>query len=127
MAELLTKMYPTGEIKNTSGTKASGDFMLFRQDKRAILFENKEYDQNVNKDEITKFHRDIDLQDMNGIFLSQYSGICFKDNFHIDIHKGNVLVYIHNCEYNPQLIKTAINIIDYLGSRIQNQNDNEKL
>jgi len=125
LAELLTKMYPTGEIKNTSGTKASGDFMLFRQDKRAILFENKEYDQNVNKDEITKFHRDIDLQDMNGIFLSQYSGICFKDNFHIDIHKGNVLVYIHNCEYNPQLIKTAINIIDYLGSRIQNQNNNE--
>jgi hypothetical protein len=123
--DILTSLYPSSDVKNTAGTKASGDFMLFRLEKLPILFENKEYEQNVNKDEIEKFHRDIDNQNMCGVFISQYSGISFKDHFQIDIHRGNVLVYIHRCNYNPDTIKTAVDIIDHLSIRIQDLNINE--
>ena len=123
--EILTTLYPSAEIRNTSGLKASGDFIVVRTEKQPVMIENKEYDQNVNKDEITKFIRDIDVQNMSGVFISQYSGICFKNNFQIDIHKGNVLVYIHNCAYNPDTIKTAIEIIDHLSVKIQDLNIDE--
>ena len=123
--DLLTTTYPSAEIKNTSGQKASGDFIMVRSDKNPIMFENKEYDQNVNKDEITKFIRDIDVQNMHGIFMSQYSGISFKNNFEIEIHKGNVLIYIHNCNYSSEKIKSAVDIIDHLAIKIQDLNIDE--
>lgn len=123
--DTLTSMYPSSEIKNTSGLKASGDFIMVRADKVPIMFENKEYEQNVNKDEITKFIRDIDLQNTNGVFMSQYSGISFKNNFEIEIHKGNVLIYIHNCNYSPEKIKSAVDIIDHLSIKIQDLNIDE--
>lgn len=121
----LNMLYSTAEIKNTSGMKASGDFIMKRNEKPTILFENKEYEHNVNKDEVIKFIRDIDVQNMNGVFLSQYSGISFKDNFQIDVHKGNVLVYIHNTEYSPEKIKIAVDIIDSLSVKIQELNIDE--
>ena len=102
--------------------KASGDFIMKRLDKPSILFENKEYDNNIPKDEIAKFIRDIDTQNMNGIFISQYSGIAFKQNFQIDLNKGNVLVYIQNCEYSTEKIKMAVDIIDTLSVKIQELN-----
>ena len=122
---ILNSLYSNAENKNTSGMKASGDFIMKRNDKPSILFENKDYDHNVNKDEIVKFIRDIDVQNMNGIFLSQYSGISFKENFQIDIHKGNVLVYIHNTEYSPDKIRLAVDIIDSLSVKIVELNIDE--
>jgi hypothetical protein len=116
---LLNELYPNSEITDTTGMKASGDFIMRRTNKPNILFENKEYDYNIPKDEVQKFIRDIENQNSSGVFISQYSGITFKDNFQIDINKGNVLVYIHNCEYSPDKIKTAIDIIDYLYKQIR--------
>jgi len=96
-----------------------------RIDKPSVLFENKEYDYNIPKDEIAKFIRDIDTQNMSGIFISQYSGIAFKQNFQIDINKGNVLVYIQGCEYNQDKIRIAVDIIDNLYAKIQDLNMDE--
>jgi hypothetical protein len=96
LGSTLNSMFPNAEVVNTSGQKASGDFIMKRIERPSILFENKEYDYNIPKDEIAKFIRDIDTQDVNGIFISQNSGITFKQNFQIDIHKGNILVYIQN-------------------------------
>jgi hypothetical protein len=109
---VINSLYSNAEITNTSGTKAAGDFIMKRPTKPTILFENKEYDHNIPKDEVSKFIRDIDIQNIHGIFMSQNSGITFKNNFQIDIHKGNVLVYIQNCEYSPDKIKLAVDIID---------------
>ena len=109
---LINSIYPNAEVINTSGTKASGDFIMKRPDKPSILFENKEYDHNIPRDEVSKFIRDIDIQNIHGIFMSQNSGITFKNNFQIDIHKGNVLLYIQYCEYSPDKIKLAVDIID---------------
>ena len=63
---------------------------------------------------------------MNGIFISQYSGIAFKQNFQIDINKGKILIYIQNCEYASDKIRLAVDIIDNLHIKLQDINyDNE--
>jgi len=125
LCSILTNMFPSAEIQDTTGLKASGDFIVRRLDKPTILFENKEYKANIDKDEVSKFIRDIDTQNTNGIFLSQYSGISFKQNYQIDIHKGNILVYVQNCEYANERIRIAIDIIDYLSGIIQEINTDD--
>jgi hypothetical protein len=119
---VLNNIFPNAEIVNTTGTKASGDFIMKRIEKPTILFENKEYDYNIPKDEISKFIRDVDNQNVSGIFISQYSGITFKQNMQIDINKGNVLIYIQHCEYSSEKIKIAVDIIDSLSSKIKEIN-----
>ena len=126
LCAVLNSIFQNAEITKTTGTKASGDFIMKRCEKPTILFENKEYDYNIPKDEIAKFIRDIENQNMNGIFISQHSGISFKQNFQIDINKGNVLVYIQNCEYSVDKIKIAVDIIDSLSFKIQELNTDEE-
>ena len=126
LSSVLNNLYSNAEINNTSGIKASGDIIMKRMEKPNILFENKDYTYNIPKEEIEKFIRDVDGQNMNGIFISQYSGIAFKQNFQIDINKGKVLIYIQNCEYSADKIRLAVDIIDNLYSKLQDINyDNE--
>jgi hypothetical protein len=115
---ILNKMYATAEIINTSGTRASGDFIMKRDGKSNIMFENKDYDRNVNPEEIKKFIRDIEEQNCHGIFLSQHTGITSKPNYHIETHNGNLLVYVHSVEYNSDRIQVAVDIIDNLSSKL---------
>jgi hypothetical protein len=122
LATVLNAMYPSAEIHSSSKEKAAGDFIMRRIDKPDILFENKEYTNNIPKEEIGKFIRDIDTQNMSGIFMSQNSGIAFKQNFQIDIHKGNVLVYVQFCEYDSTKIRLAVDIVDNLYVKLQEMN-----
>ena len=121
---LLTKLYPMGEIINCS---KHGDIMIKRHQKKTILFENKYYSTNVQKYEVLKFIRDCDEQNCSGILLSQNTGICTKDNFQIDIQNNNVLIYIHNCNYDEYKIQSCVSLIDHLTdilSRIKNDTNN---
>jgi len=122
---VMNKMYPSSEIVDTRALKECGDFMLKREGKLPILIENKNYDLNVNIDEIKKFLRDINSQKCSGIFMSQYSGIVSKPNFFIEIHDSNVLIYLHNVEYSQEKIKTAIDIIDNLSNKLRELNITE--
>jgi FtsZ-binding cell division protein ZapB len=119
-------MYQNAEIKNTTGTKSSGDFIMKRLDKPTIMFETKNYKNNIDKEEVSKFIVDIENQNTHGIFLSQYSGISFKQNYQIDIHKGKVLVYVQNCEYSPDKIRIAVDIIDNLSVKIEDLNEDDE-
>jgi hypothetical protein len=119
LENVLTQMFPSGEVVNTSGTKASCDFLLRRSNKPNIMLENKVYHRNVDPLEVDKFIRDVDEMKTNAIFLSQHSGISRKNNFQIDLHKGCVLVYIHTVEYSREKIQLAIDIIDNLSEKIQ--------
>jgi rRNA maturation endonuclease Nob1 len=47
-----------------------------------------------------------------------------KENYEIDIHKNKILIYLHNVQYNPDIIKSAVEIIDTLDTFIK-QNDSE--
>ena len=122
LGKILTNMFPTGEILDKSGIKESGDFHLKRENKDTILLETKEYDRNVNNDEVEKFIRDCTIQNLHGIFLSQNSGITSKNNFKIEYNNGKILVYIHNCEYSADKIQSAIDIIDSLSVKIVESN-----
>jgi len=119
VGNILNKMFPTAEVINTTALKASGDFILKRQGKSTILLENKNYEANVNIDEIKKFLRDINEQKTNGIMMSQFSGIVSKPNGFIEIHDGKVLIYLHNVDYSPDKIKMAIDIIDNLYEKLE--------
>jgi hypothetical protein len=125
LLNILNSIYQTAEIRDTTGIKSSGDFIMERPDKPTILFENKDYKQNINKEEIAKFIVDIDNQNTHGVFLSQYSGIAFKQNYQIDIHKGKVLVYVQNCEYSVDKIRIAVDIIDNLSLKIEDFTEGE--
>jgi hypothetical protein len=116
---LLNKMFPSADVINSSGTKACGDFMLERDNKPNIMFENKVYDRNVTPDEVQKFIRDVDEIKRHAIFLSQNSGISRKKNFQVDIHKGLIMIYVHNVQYSPDKIQLAVDIIDNLSDRIK--------
>jgi hypothetical protein len=77
-------------------------------------------------EEIAKFIVDVDNQNTHGIFLSQYSGIAFKQNYQIDIHKGKILVYIQFCEYSIDKIRIAVDIIDNLSCKLEDLTQDEE-
>lgn len=118
LEEILNQLFPSSLVKNTSGTTASGDFILQEreQGKRNILFENKHYSLNVNNDEVLKFIRDVKEQKCNGIMLSQTSGIVNKQQFQVEIIDNFIMVYVLNCEYDPEKIKIAVDIVDTIAS-----------
>ena len=110
---VIHSLYPTAQIESVGTQKETGDIIMRRRNKPNILFENKNYDKNINQDEVRKFLRDIEHQNCSGIMLAQHFGITNKNNFEIEIHKNNVLVYLHKVEYDADKIKAAIDIIDY--------------
>ena len=125
LCNILNTLYPSAEVRDTTGVKSSGDFIMERPDRTPVLFENKDYKQNINKEEIAKFIIDVDNQNTHGVFLSQYSGISFKQNFQIDIHKGKILIYVQNCEYSADKIRLAVDIIDSLSVKIEELSQDE--
>ncbi len=118
LESVLNKVFPSAEVINSTGIKASCDFRINRANYPTILFETKNYDRNVSLDEVKKFIRDIELQKCHGIFLSQHSGITSKQNFQIDIKGKIIMVYVHNVDYCPHTIKIATDIIDALSDKL---------
>jgi hypothetical protein len=122
----LTALYPSAEVLATGSAKATGDFVLRRaNDKAPILFENKDYDENVPKDEVAKFIRDVDAQGMSGIFLSHRSGIVHKQNFQIDLNQGHVLVYVQHCGYDADKVRIAVDIVDHFLAKMGDLTGND--
>ena len=116
---ILRGLYPSAEVEYVGSQKESGDIMIHRKDRQKILVENKCYEsKTVGSDQVKKFIHDVDTQNCSGLFLSQEGGIVNKDNFEINIHNRNVLVYIHNVNYNQDIIKIGIDIIDSFKSKL---------
>lgn len=117
---VLNKIFPSSDITNTSTKSKQGDFILKRHNMVDILFENKQYTNNVPKDEVLKFIRDCSDNNYSGIMISNTSGIATKNNFQIDIHDRNILIYLHNANYNEDIIHTAVDLLDYLTTALSN-------
>jgi hypothetical protein len=124
---VLSQLYQSAEIHNTSKETASCDFLLRRPNMPPILIENKDYSRNVPLDEVKKFHRDIETQNCHGIFLSQQSGITSKQNYQIEFIGRNVLVYVHNVQYQKQIIKIAVDLIDHLSPKVLELSDDKDI
>lgn len=118
---LLQNVFPSDEIVKVSTDTASCDYKVNRMDKNkpSILFENKDYSRSSPTEEVKKFERDLQIQKIHGIFISQKSPITFKHNFQIDIINGLIHIYIPNAEYNIDKIKIAVDIIDNLALKLQ--------
>ena len=119
----LHSLYPCAQIDSVGTTKETGDIMLCRKDKPRILVENKNWDKNVVQEEVRKFIHDVETQNCCGLFLAQNYGIANKEDFEINIHNGNVLVYVHKANNDPDKIKVAVNIIDHLKARLDQIDD----
>ena len=118
LASIIEHLYPSAQIDEVSSQTATGDIMLRRLDKPTILIENKNWDKNIIQEEVKKFVRDVDIQNCCGLFLSQNTGIANKNHFEINVHKGNVIIYIHRANNDASIIKTAIDIIDHFKERL---------
>ncbi len=125
LERVLNESFPQATIHNTTGNSESADFILQRENHSVqnILIENKEYSSNVPIREVKKFIRDVECKKMHGIFFSQTSGISSKKNFELNLHASNIILFIHNCNYNPYIIQTSVQIIDSISEKI----DFEKL
>ena len=115
---ILESLYPMANIESVGQTKETGDIMLTRSCKPTILIENKLWNRSVVQAEVVKFIRDIEIQNCCGIFLSQNGKITTKENFEINVHNNNVLVYVHNVNNDPDKIKLAIDIVDHLKGKL---------
>ena len=117
--KVIIQMFPTAEIADTSKMNHTGDLVVKRENRDSILFENKDYADNVSAEEVNKFIGDCEKQGMHGIILSQNTGIASKKNYHIDIKKGKVLVYVHQVDYSQYKIQIAVDIIDTLSEKLK--------
>jgi hypothetical protein len=120
LQKVIIQMFPTAEIVDTSKMIHTGDLVVKREKHDDILFENKDYADNVSTEEVNKFIGDCEKQKMHGIILSQNTGIASKKNYHIDIVKGKILVYVHNVDYSQYKIQIAVDIIDTLSDKLKN-------
>lgn len=119
LVNILNNIFPCAEVNNVSKTGHCGDVTLIRDQKDNILLENKVYSENLPTKEVLKFQRDVQEQNCHGLLLSQSSGICHIENWHIEISSNNnILVYLHNVQDDPDLIKQAIQLIDSLSTKL---------
>ena len=127
---MLQSLMPSDEIIKVNSDTATCDLKVIRMDKNkpSILFENKDYSRSATTDEVKKFERDLQIQKLHGIFISQKSPITYKNNFQIDIINGIIHIYIPNAEYDTNKIKIAVDVIDSLAIKlklIENSNDDD--
>jgi len=110
---LLLQHYKCAEIEYVAGRKETGDVLFTQKNRPKILIENKDHhSMNVPKADVDKFIRDCDIQNCCGIMLAQHRGISNKDNLEIQINNGNVLLYLHNVEFDIEKITLAIDLVE---------------
>ncbi len=118
----LTRAYPHGVVVRKGGESKACDYLLQRQGKCDVLFENKDYQTNVPNEELKKFIRDVEYQSKHGVMISQHSGIQNKHDFQIDIHVNHIMVFVHFGQYDESKVRMAVNLIDHLDEVLQKQN-----
>jgi hypothetical protein len=124
LLNILTKLYSNAEVNIPIKNNASGLIVLKRQGRPNIIIDNRDINTNVTADEIQAFSMSIDEHNCNGIFLSQNSGISSKKNYQIEIHNNNIMVFVHQAQYNPSKIAIAVDIIDQISIKIRQFKNN---
>ena len=115
LLNVITPLYPCADINHVGNTEAhSGDIIMIRDnDKPKIIIENKCYEsQSIPTKEVIKFISDVKRHKCCGIFVSQHTGVALKENWEINVEDGHVVIYLHEVNNNPDIIKNAVSIID---------------
>ena len=111
--ELLNQLFPAAEIYETGHTTANGDFRIVIQGVQ-ILYEHKNFQNNVPKRDIDKFLRDIEASDCDGgIMCSENSGIACRNDLDLEIVGENEKpgIYLHHTGVNPEKIRIAVHLL----------------
>jgi len=105
----LNRRFPKAEIEDTHKQSGRGDF-IFKEKDFTMLIETKNYKNNVTKPEIQKFYRDIDVNhDIKcGILISLKSGICSRDDFHLEVRDKKPILFLHNISSNMENLSLAV-------------------
>lgn len=112
LQSILSNYYPKAEFKDTHGKSHSGDIQM-NDNGLNILFECKNYKNNVSQERVGFFLRDVDENDVNGgIMVSLNSGISHKDDLSFECREDNkYIVYLSLVNQNPEKIKWAVETI----------------
>ena len=120
---IILSLFPCATVDHVGGEKETGDIMLIRNNKPKILIENKDHEsKNVTKPEVEKFIRDCEIQNCCGIMFAQHRGICNKENFELQVHNGNVLLYVHESNFDKEKIKVAIEVVEHFKMKLDELN-----
>ena len=111
---VLTKSFGSADISSKLLGMNTPTTVMKRIRKPDILIQNYELDTNVSSDEMASFINIVSDENKCGILISQYSGISNKNDFQIEFHNNNVIIFVHNSEYSNHKIEAAVNIIDHL-------------
>jgi len=99
--DILNKYYKSWSFNDVTKQGYEADCRATNTPVGTILYEFKNYDYNVNKDQITKFIRDLEHTNIKyGIFVSNTSGIVGKKNIEWEIIKDKLIVYVSNMGFN---------------------------
>ena len=106
------KLYTSAEVRTVDlpNTDEAVTMKRFRCPDVLIQLNTDEY--NIESNQIDQLYKNVSDFNYSGIIISQSSGFSGKTDFHIDIHNGNVIVFIHNYNNNDLKPQMAVNIID---------------
>ena len=108
----LNKLFPKRCIHETGKIAHRGDYYIDFPGAR-IMYESKNFSENVPKRDITKFINDVvNNEDYSGgIFMSLKSGIARKSDFTLEFENCKPVIYLYNVNDNPYHIKIASDIL----------------
>jgi hypothetical protein len=115
----LLEMFPSYQIDQTD----VDDFRIHKGHK-GIVVGNKNCENNVKPEDIAKFEADVASNKMNGVMISEKSGIVGKDEFHVDIKDGNVLIYLSRCNDNA-LIRYAVETVCVIEQLLEEEDEED--
>ena len=128
LQQILLRLLPSAEININTNENGIDNFIIERTNKPKILLDNKNYhSKNIPTEDVDHFVNTVKNEDCSAILISQRTGITFKQNFEIDINNGNILIYIHKMNYNPNTLLIAFDIIDNLSEKFKDSQRNESL
>ncbi|OUV83347.1 MAG: hypothetical protein CBC91_00650 [Rickettsiales bacterium TMED131] len=113
----LNMLFPKYNIHDTHNKDARGDFLV-ENDTCNMMVEAKQYNKNVPLVEIEKFHRDMVLEENKdihcGVLISLDSGICAKDDFHMEFIGEKPVIYLHHTRNQMYHIRLAFTIFEIM-------------
>jgi hypothetical protein len=129
----LSQLFPTAFItREESGATEAGlpaaangagaiRYNVLREDEAAppILFESHFVrDKNVSVQDVKAFLKAADEKMAHGVLISQYTGITGKANYHLEIQRGRIVVFLHKTEFSREKVQHAVDMIQTLSAKL---------
>lgn len=118
---LLSQLYPTSSVSIYMENEQThyGYTVLRATNQPTLYIQSMDIkDRNVSLEETKQFTRTIQELNVNGVFISQNTGITSKPNYHIDIINNKVVVFLHQMNYSHEKLQIAIDMVDHIHSKL---------